>query len=136
MRSCRYDAANQQKSTQGSLKRVCDKTVLNSREKAEFQSSLCTRREPWIFELLAPISFPVSQAFEEVNNSSDWLYPEQLSLAASRIFFASSIESFCFLRPGFFFLFTQAWRTFSFRLFSLFHAFHGRVRKMSPRIWL
>ena len=26
-------------------------------------------------------------------------------LAASRIFFASSIESFCFLGPGFFFLF-------------------------------
>ena len=28
-------------------------------------------------------------------------------LAASRIFFASSIESFCFLGPGFFFLFNQ-----------------------------
>ena len=28
-------------------------------------------------------------------------------LATSGIFFASSIESFCFLGPGFFFLFTQ-----------------------------
>ena len=38
-----------------------------------------------------------------------------------------------FLRPGVFFSFYSG-RTFSFRLLSLFHAFHGRVRKISPRI--
>ena len=35
-----------------------------------------------------------------LSRSSDWLYYEPLSLAASRIFFASSIESFFSLGPG------------------------------------
>ena len=68
---------------------------------------LIRRKYPLKVTPIAPISFPVSQAFEDVDKSSDWLYHEPLSLAASRIFLPSSIESFFFLGPGFFFLFTQ-----------------------------
>ena len=65
-----------------------------------------------------------------------WLSGIRVPILLLTLHSSRTVDFWTFLLgPGFFFSFYQG-RTFSFWLFSLFHAFHGRVRKISPRIWL